>query len=342
MTTPREPVRWGVLGAAGIAVNRAIPAMLQADGCAVVALASRSLDKARGVAALLGVSRAYGSYQALLDDPGVEAVYIPLPNTLHVEWSAKALAAGKHVLCEKPIAMNAAEAATLIAAREASGRRIEEGFPFVNHPQWAYIRQVLREGTIGRPRAVTGVLAYNNVDPDDLRNDPAAGGGGLYDIGCYLITAARIAFGEEPVRAIGLFEDDPVFGVDRLTSILLQFPGGHANLTVTTQGGPMTGGTHQHFGVVGERGWLRAEFPFSHSTPTECSVFLGDALSRGSIPTHEERFPVVNQYRRQAERFSRLVRGGDAEAWPIENGVATMRVIDALFRSRGSGRWETV
>ena len=342
MTKTAGPVRWGVLGAAGIAVNRAIPATQSAEGCEVVALASRSLEKARAVAADLGIPRAYGSYQELIDDPDVDAVYIPLPNTLHVEWTAKAMAAGKHVLCEKPIAMTASEAETLIAARDASGRLIEEGFPFVNHPQWAYIRQVLRDGVIGRPRAVTGVLAYNNVNPDDLRNDPTQGGGGLYDIGCYLINAARIAFGEEPTRAIGLFEDDPVFGVDRLTSFLLQFPGGHANLTVTTQGGPMTGGTHQHFGVVGERGWLRAEFPFSHSTPTECSVFLGDELSRGSIPTHEERFPTVNQYRRQAERFSKLVRGEDAEAWPIENGVANMRVIDALFRSRTSGRWETV
>ena len=337
-----EPVRWGVLGAAGIAVNRAIPAMQLAANCEVVAIASRSLDKAQDVAASLGIPRAYGSYQELIDDPDVEAVYIPLPNTLHVEWSAKAMAAGKHVLCEKPIAMNAAEATTLIAAREASGRLVEEGFPFVNHPQWTYIRETLRNGAIGRPRAVTGVLAYNNVNPDDLRNDPLNGGGGLYDIGCYLINAARIAFGEEPARAIGLFEDDPVFGVDRLTSFLLQFPSGHANLTVTTQGGPMTGGTHQHFSVVGERGWLRAEFPFSHSTPTECSVFLGNELSRGSIPTHQERFPIVNQYQRQAERFSRLVRGEEAEAWPIENGVSNMRVIDALFRSRDSGRWETV
>ncbi|NBB52205.1 Gfo/Idh/MocA family oxidoreductase [Rhizobium sp. CRIBSB] len=340
--TLAAPVRWGVLGVAGIAVNRVIPAMQAADGCEVVAIGSRSLEKARAAAEALGVARAYGGYQDLLDDPEIDAVYIPLPNTLHVEWSERALAAGKHVLCEKPVAMNAAQAHRLIKARDASGLCVEEGFPFINHPQWTYIRQVLREERIGRARAITGVLAYNNRNPDDLRNNPDEGGGGLYDIGCYLINAVRIAFGAEPRRAIGLFEDDPEFGVDRLTSFILEFEQGHANLTVTTQGGPTTGGTHQHFGVVGERGWLRAEFPFSHSTASPCSVFLGDELSRGSIPTHEERFPVVNQYQLQAERFSRLVRGLPAEPWPIENGVANMRVLDALFRSGTSGHWEVI
>jgi predicted dehydrogenase len=191
-------------------------------------------------------------------------------------------------------------------------------------------------------RAVTAVAAYYNPDPTDLRNQPEMGGGGLYDLGCYLINACRIVFADEPRRVVGLFEIDPAFGTDRLTSAILEFPRGHATLTVSTQAGPTTGGTHQHLGVLGERGWLRAEFPFSHSVATPCRVDLGDTSARGSIPTRTVEFPAVNQYALQAERFSRRVRGEAVEPWPIEYAAANMRVIDALFRSGRSGGWERV
>jgi predicted dehydrogenase len=261
---------------------------------------------------------------------------------MHVPWALKALEAGKHVLCEKPIALSAAEAEQLVTAQARSGRFVEEAFPFPNHPQWDFIRQTAASGEIGRVRAVTAVSAYQNPNPADLRNQPAMGGGGLYDLGCYLINGCRIVFREEPARVVGLFDMDPLLGVDRLTSAILEFPSGHATITVSTQAGPTTGGTHQHLGVLGEHGWMRAEFPFSHSTPTACRVFLGDTHARGGIPTREVAFPVANQYALQAERFSRRVRGEAVEAWPIEHAVANMRVIDALFRSQRNGGWETV
>jgi predicted dehydrogenase len=204
------------------------------------------------------------------------------------------------------------------------------------------MQERIAAGAIGEVRAISAVIAYNNRDAGDLRNNPTEGGGGLYDIGCYLIQGCRIIFADEPVRAIGRFEMDPAFGVDRLTSAILEFPKGQATLITATQAGPTTGGSHQHLGILGSSGWMRADFPFSHSTPSPCRVYLGDASALGGLSTSEQVFPVVNQYQLQAERFSRLVRGLPARAWPIENGVANMRVIDALFRSRNSGTWESV
>ncbi len=337
-----NPVRWGVLGAARIAMKHTVPAIGQSEHCRVVAIASRSLDSARVATNTAGIERYYGSYKELLADKEVEAVYIPLPNKMHVEWSLNALAAGKHVLCEKPIAMTAVEAQYLVEARNRTGLLVEEGFPFVNHPQWSFIRQTIKAGEIGEVRAVTAVIGFAANNPEDLRNNPEQGGGSLYDVGCYPINACRIIFGTEPSAAVGLFGMDPVFGIDRLTSAIVAFPQGHATFTASTQAGPTTGGSHQHLSILGSAGWIRAEFPFSHPAPTPCRVYIGDASAVGSLPTRERLFPAVNQYQLQAERFSRLVRGEKAEAWPLEGSVANMRVIDALFRSRTSDAWERI
>ncbi len=337
-----QPVRWGVLSASWIARTRVIPAMQQSDLARVVAIAARDKSRAEEVAKDNGIERVHDSYEALLADKTVEAVYVPLPNPMHVEWSIKAMEAGKHVLCEKPVAMNAAEAAKLIPVRDRTGMIVEEGFPFVNHPQWTYIQDAIAGGEIGEVRSVSATMAYNNHKPDDLRNNKALGGGGLYDNGCYLINAARIIFKQEPVRGIALFDYDPNFGTDRLTSAILEFPGGHASLAMMTQAGPTTGGSHQHLGIVGTGGWMRANFPLSHSTASPCSIFVGGPGALGGLHTKEVPFPVVNQYQLQAERFSRLVRGEKARAWPIENGVNNMKVIDALFRSGKTKTWETI
>ena len=335
-------VHWGVLSASWIARTRVIPAMQQSDIMKVVAIAARDRARAEEIAKANNIEAVHDSYEAVLADKNVDAIYIPLPNPLHVEWSIKAMEAGKHVLCEKPIAMNAEEAARLIPVRDRTGMIVEEGFPFVNHPQWTYIQDMLASGEIGDVRSVSMTMAYNNKKPDDLRNIAAQGGGGLYDAGCYLINAARIIYKQEPTRGIALFDFDPDFGTDRLTTAILEFPGGHAALSMMTQAGPTTGGSHQHLGVVGTGGWMRANFPLSHSTASPCSVFLGTAGALGGLHTKEVPFPVVNQYQLQAERFSRLVRGEPAKAWPIENGVNNMKVIDALFRSGKSQRWEKI
>ena len=335
-------VRWGVLSASWIARTRVIPAMQQSEISRVVAIAARDKARAQEVAKELGIDKVHDSYEAVLADKDVDAIYIPLPNPLHVEWSIKAMEAGKHVLCEKPISMNAEEAARLIPVRDRMGVLMEEGFPFVNHPQWEYIQDTIKAGEIGDVRILSAVMAYNNLKADNLRNMADQGGGGLYDCGCYLINAARIVFGQEPTRAIALFDIDPNFKTDRLTTATLEFPGGHASLMMSTQAGPTTGGSHQHLGVVGTGGWLRANFPLSHSTASPCSIFLGGPSALGGLHTKETTFPAVNQYLLQSERFSRLVRGEPARAWPIENGVNNMKVIDALFRSGQSQRWEKI
>jgi hypothetical protein len=199
-----NPVRWGILGSSTIATRRVIPAMRDNALATVLGLASRDLDRARRTADEAGIPRAYGGYEALLKDPDIEAVYIPLPNTLHLEWSLKALAHGKHVLCEKPLAMNAAEAEVLAEAAARSGLVVEEGFAFVNHPQWDFLLKTIASDDIGAVRAVHATLSYNNFNPADLRNNPGAGGGALYDIGCYAIMACRLLFGDEPAQVIGL------------------------------------------------------------------------------------------------------------------------------------------
>ncbi|MBP09461.1 MAG: Gfo/Idh/MocA family oxidoreductase [Arenicellales bacterium] len=337
-----EPVKWGVIGTARIAMDRVIPAMQSTPDCEIVAIASRNDETARSAASSAGIERAYGSYQALLDDPGIDAVYLPLPNHLHLAWCLKALEAGKHVLCEKPITLDAAEASQLIAFRDRAHLVIEEAFAIRNHPQWDTLREVLNSGEIGSPISAQATLAYSNLDPADIRNRPEDGGGALYDIGSYAITASRLVFDAEPRRAIALIDRDARFGTDRLTSAILQFPHGHASFSVTTQGGPAAGGSHQHFGLVCSKGWLRAEFPFAHSTPAGCRLFVGDHKSTGTRPSREITLPAVNQYALQAERFSRLVRGEKARSFPLETALANMRVIDALFRSEQSGSWETV
>ncbi len=337
-----DKVRWGVLSPAMIAMKRVIPAMREASNAVVTGIASRDLVRAQAAAKEAAVEKAYGSYEAMLGDPAIEVVYIALPNHLHVEWCLKAMDAGKHVLCEKPLSMNAREAEPLIAARDRNGVLIEEAFQIRNHPQWAALRALIGSGEIGAVRGAQALMCYNNRNPADIRNRPETGGGALYDVGSYAITGCRMAFGAEPTRALGLFEHDPAFGTDRLTSAILQFPAGHATILISTQAGPSNVGSHQHLGLIAENGWVRMDFPFAHSVPSPCHLFIGGASSIGQKPAREIAFEPVNQYTLQAERFSALVRGEKVPAFPIETSIANMRVLDALRRSAESGTWENV
>lgn len=332
-------IRWGVLGSADIAVARVIPAMAEAPSAIPVALASRDPERAREVANRLGVERAYGDYDALLADPGIDAVYIPLPNRLHLEWSIRALEAGKAVLCEKPLCLTARDVRTLIDARDRSGGRIEEALVFRNHPQWARIEGVLRDGRIGRPLAVQATIAKQFLDPNDIRNDPALGGGAAYDLGPYVVGACNIVFGRIPWRVMATLERDPVFGIDRLVTALLDYGDAHASFTASSQGGTAAWATHQQFSVLGSNGWLRSNFPFAQARPSACWLELGDETSVGAFPTDVINFEPVNQYALQVERFSRLLLGESARAWPIEDAWATLTVIEALFESARQGRW---
>ena len=216
---------WGVLSPAKIGMEKVIPPMRESKYCRVDAIASRSEARAREAAAALGIAKAYGSYEDLLADPEIDAVYIPLPNHLHVPWTIKAAEAGKHVLCEKPIAITVAEAEQLLAVRERTGVYIQEAFMVRTSPQWLKLRELIGAGRIGRLQAIQGAFSYHNRDPDNIRNKADIGGGGLLDIGCYPITQSRFVTGAEPARVVGLLERDPIMQVDRLGSVLMDFPG---------------------------------------------------------------------------------------------------------------------
>jgi predicted dehydrogenase len=329
-------VRWGVLGVAGIAVKKVIPAMQKGDDTVVAAIASRSLAKAREAAPALGITTAYGSYEELLADPEIEAVYNPLPNHLHVPWSIRAAEAGKHVLCEKPIALTADEAKTLLAARDRAGVLVQEAFMVRAHPQWLGVRALVREGRIGELRSIEGVFSYFNRDPANVRNIADIGGGGLLDIGCYPVNVSRFLYGEEPRRVVAVMERDPDFGTDRLTSGMLEFAAGTATFTCSTQLVP-----YQRVHVFGTKGRIEIEIPFNAPPDRPCRVFVDDGRDPFGTGIETLKFETCDQYTLQGDLFSRAVRAGGPAPVPLEDAVKNMAVLDALARSAATGRWET-
>jgi predicted dehydrogenase len=336
MCTMSAKVRWGILSTASIGLRKVIPGMQKGELCSMDAIASRDLARAQVAAAKLGIAKAYGSYEELLADPEIDAVYNPLPNQLHVPWTIKAAEAGKHVLCEKPIAMDAAEAETLIDVRRRTGVKIGEAFMIRTHPQWLRVRELIAEGRIGELRSITGVFSYYNVDPANIRNRAETGGGALLDIGCYLIHASRYAFGGMPARVVALIDRDPQMRTDRLTSALLDFPGGQSIFTCSTQLVH-----HQRVHFLGTRGRIELEIPFNAppDKPTRLLVDSGaDVLGSGIAA---ETFPVCDQYALQGDAFSRAVLGQGEVPVSIEDAIDNMAVIDAISRSAESGQWET-
>ncbi len=329
-------VRWGVLGAARIALKKVIPAMQRGEFCQIVAIASRELPKARQAAEELGIPKAYGSYEELLADPEVEAIYNPLPNHMHVPWSVRAAEAGKHVLCEKPLSLDAAEARQLLAIQKRTGVKMGEAFMVRTHPQWLRARELVRGGRIGELRAILGAFSYFNRDPANIRNVRAWGGGGLYDIGSYPVNTSRFIFGEEPRQVMALIERDPEMQTDRLTSGMLDYPSGQAVFTCSTQLVP-----YQRMHLCGTRGRIEIEIPFNAPPDRACRIFIDDGSDLFGAGIETETFPVCDQYTIQGDLFSRAIRGEGEVPVPIEDAVRNMAVIDALFRSAESGQWET-
>jgi predicted dehydrogenase len=330
-------VRWGVLGAARIATTKVVPAMQRGAWTTVDAIASRDLGRAEQAAAALGIPTAYGSYEALLADPAIDAVYIPLPNHLHVPWSIRAADAGKHVLCEKPIGMNAAEARALVAVRDRTGRRIQEAFMVRTHPQWLTAVNMVRAGRLGDVRAMSGMFSYMNTDAANIRNRPEAGGGALMDIGCYFVMTSRWVFGGEPVRVAATLEADPAFQVDRLASMVLEFRAGTFVGTCATQAAP-----YQRVHILGTRGRLEIEIPFNAPPDRPCRLWLDPAGGLGERRAEPIDMEACDQYTIQADEFSEAIRGGHEQVYSLEESVANMRVIDALRRSAESGTWVNV
>ncbi len=330
-----KKVKWGVLSTARIGVNKVIPGMQKGEWSEVVAIASREGEKAESVARKLRIPKAYWSYEELLADPDVEAIYNPLPNHLHVPWSIKAAEAGKHVLCEKPISLTVEEARLLLDARNRTGVKIGEAFMVRTHPQWLRMRDLIRAGKIGELRAITGAFSYFNRDAANIRNVREWGGGGMYDIGCYPITMSRFIFGEEPARVIGLVERDPEFKVDRLASVMMDFPAGQGSFTCSTQ---MVAYQRMHF--LGTKGRIEMEIPFNAPNDRPCRIFVDDGrdVFGGGVST--ESFPTCDQYTVQADVFSRALRGVGEVPVSIEDAMRNMAVIEAIFRSAETGRWE--
>lgn len=341
-----KPVRWGVLGASHFALMAAIPGMQKAPLVTVSALASRSLEKAQQAARQANVPRAYGSYEELIADPEIEAIYNPLPNNLHVPWSIRAARAGKHVLCEKPIAMTAAEAAQLLDVQRETGKLIAEAFMVRYHPQWELVVELIQSGRIGKVRAVQTAFSYSNTDLDNIRNQKDVGGGALYDIGGYAINTARLIFGTEPKRVAGVCERDGASGCDMLSSAILDFGPGQATFVVGTQHVP-----YQRVQIFGTSGHIELEIPFNAPHDRGCKVWVdGGFVGAPDFTVAKSSNDVAelltteptNHYTRQWQLFSEAIRSGTPVRNDMQSAVSNMRVIDALFKAAESGRWVDV
>lgn len=324
-------IRWGVLSTAKIGREKVIPGTQRSDTGVVTAIASRALAPAKAAADKLGIEKAYGSYEELLADPNVDAIYNPLPNHLHVQWSIKAIEAGKHVLCEKPIGLSVVEAEQLAEAAAAHPQlKVMEAFMYRFHPQWQRARLLVRDGRIGELRTIHTDFAYFNDDPNNIRNQQEIGGGALMDIGCYPISLSRFIFGEEPARVVGEIHRDPETQVDILTSAIMEFDSGTSTFTCGTQHVP-----YQRVNIFGTTGRVEIEIPFNAPPDRPCRMWLqtGDK-------TEEILLETCDQYTLQADAFGRAVLNDQPVPTPLEDAIANMRVIERIFTSAETSDWK--
>ena len=326
-------LRWGILSTARIAREQLIPAIAASGNGTLAAIASRDASRAEAAARHHSIPRAHGSYEALLEDPEVDAVYVPLPNDQHVPWAIRAVEAGKHVLVEKPLGLDAAAIAPLVEARDRTGLTVAEAFMVTYHPQWLKARELLADGAVGRLSRVQAAFSFHNVDPANTRNNTAQGGGALYDIGVYPTVTTRFATGAEPSRVLCHIERDPAFGTDRTASVWADFDDWRLEFYVSTQLA-----LEQRIAFHGDEGLLTLDAPFNADVFASPTVTLH---AQGHEEARVWRFPDAGQYRHQVEAFARAV-AGEGEVFALEDSVRNQRVIDACFRSGVSGAWETV
>ena len=331
-----KKLRWGILGVAGIAVRKVIPAMQQGELTDVVAIASRDRSKAEAAARQLGIPKAYGSYAEMLADSEIDVVYNPLPNHLHVPVSIQAAEAGKHVLCEKPVGLDTADALKLLAARDRTGVTIGEAFMVQVHPQWVRTVELVRAGKIGELRYVVGAFGYYNDNFTNIRHVREWGGGGLLDVGCYPIKTSRMVFGEEPVRVAGTLSRNPQTGVDTLASAILEYRTGHCVFSC----GMLVAG-NQSMVFHGTKGRIEIEVPFNAKAGGTSTIRIDDGRDPFGSGRIVEEIPACDQYTIQGDAFSRAVLTGAPPPVPLEDSVRNMAVIDAVFRAAESGKWET-
>jgi predicted dehydrogenase len=326
-------LNWGILGVAKIAVEKVIPAMAGSDDFQVLGIASRHLEKAKEAAQKLGIPKAYGSYEALIADPDIDIIYNPLPNHMHTEWTLKCIAAGKHVLCEKPLALSSAEVRSLIAARDKHGVKVGEAFMVRTHPQWLKTRELVQQGALGKLKLIQGCFSYYNVEPENIRNIEAFGGGAVWDLGCYPVSTSRFVLGEEPLKVVALMQRDKQFGTDVLSSVMMQFPSVQAVFSVGTQQVP-----YQRMHYFGKDKELEIQIPFNAPNHVACEIRInkGDVFQK---EVESLKFEVCDQYRIQAEAFSKAVRENREVPVPLEDALANTRVLEAIFQSAKEERW---
>lgn len=329
-------LNWGVLGAAKIAREKVIPAMSNNAEYQVYGLASRNLDRAKETAEQLGIPKAYGSYEELINDPEIHVVYNPLPNHLHVEYTLKCIEAGKHVLCEKPIALTSSDVERLIVARDKHQVKVGEAFMVNSHPQWIKTKEIVQGGELGRIKFFQGGFNYFNNDPDNVRNIEAYGGGAMWDIGCYPVETARFVLGEEPIKVVALMEFDEAFGTDILSSVMMQFPSSQGIFNVSTQLVP-----YQRMQFFGDKKSLEVKIPFNAPKDKTTSITInpGDIFEeRGETLT----FDLCDQYTLQADSFIRAIKENSQVPVTLENSLANTKVLEAIFKSAKEGRWVSV
>ena len=323
-------IHWGILSTAKIAIENVIPAMQQGKHCEMSAIASRTQENARETAKSLKIPKSYGSYQELLNDTSIDAVYIPLPNHMHVPWTIKALAAGKHVLCEKPIAMTADEAEKLLQETQKYPHlKVMEAFMYRHHPQWLRALDMINEGGIGTVKTVHSFFSYHNDDPENIRNIANIGGGGLMDIWCYCISLARLIFDTEPQRVMGKIELDPEFKTERLCSVILDFGQGTSTFTCSTQLVP-----YQRVNILGTKGRIEIEIPFNAPSEQPCRMLL-----QCNDKIEEIDLEICNQYTIQGDLFSLAVLKNEKVPTPLEDAVANMKVLEAVIQSADNESW---
>lgn len=331
-----KKICWGILGTAKIAIKDVIPAMQAGEFCLVDAIASRNLEKSQEVAQRLNIPKFYGSYEELLADSEIDAVYIPLPNHLHLEWITKSAEAGKHILCEKPIGMNSSEVRQMIEARDKFGLKIQEAFMVRTHPLWLTAKNLVKTGRIGNLQSIAMFFSYFNDDKNNIRNKIEMGGGALMDIGCYCINFSRFIFEDEPKRVSSLIARDAETSIDKVTSAMLDFPNGQAAFTCSTQIAP-----YQRTQILGTKGRIEIEIPvnFPPDLPTRIFIDDGSDLSGKNIEAIEVK--SANKFTIQGDLFSRAILENRDQAVFLEDSFKNMAVIDAVFRSAESGNWET-
>jgi len=327
-----KPVNWGVLGVSGHFIKRIWLPARDSSLAQVVAIASRSGSRSKEAAERYGIEKGYGSYEELLADKSIEAVYMPLPNHIHLEWIKKAADAGKHILCEKPLCLNAAQTEQAIEYAQKKGVLLMEAFMYRFHPQWRRVDDLIRSNEIGAVHSVQCFFSYNNANPKDIRNQVETGGGGLLDIGCYAVSSARFAMGREPDRVVSLVQRDSRFNTDVLASAMMDFGGAHAIFTVSTQ---MFG--DQRVEVHGTGGSIAVHLPFNVFPDVPVRVTVTNGVGARDIFTGP-----VDMYGLQLDAFSWAVRNKEAAPTPPSDALANMKVLDAIFRSEKSSAWEKV